>query len=88
MSYWKQCHSNKIYTLKYDKLTIDQERETRNLIKFLDLNWDESCLLPEKNTQTGNTASQFQVNKKVYAGSSRNWLNYEKYLNGAFKDIL
>ena len=88
IGHWRQRYSDKIYTLNYDKLTNDQESETKNLIRFLDVDWDESCLSPENNTQTVNTASQFQVNKKVYKGSSRNWLNYEKYLNGAFQDII
>ena len=57
------------------------------LIKHLELNWEESCLLPEKNKRSVRTASQQQVRKKVYKGSSNAWHKYKPYLNGAFDSL-
>ena len=43
MKFWKSQYDEKIYNLDYEKLTIDQENETRKLVNHLALNW-EGCL--------------------------------------------
>ena len=35
MDFWYQSYSDRIYNLDYDKLTEDQEPETRRLIEAL-----------------------------------------------------
>ena len=75
------------YNLNYEKLTCEQENETRELIKHLKLDWEETCLLPHKNNRRVRTASQQQVRQKVYKGSSEAWRKYEPYLNGAFDSL-
>ena len=84
MSLWQSDYTDRIYNLDYEKLTTDQERETKELIKHLDLEWDEACISPHKNKRSVRTASQEQVRKHVYQGSSQAWQKYEKFLNGAF----
>ena len=87
MDLWKSEYGDKIYNLTYEKLTTDQEQETRNLLKYLELNWEDACLSPQKNKRSVRTASQTQVRKKVYKGSSKAWKKYEPFLKGAF-DVL
>ena len=90
MHFWGQNYSDRIYNLDYDKLTEDQEPETQRLIEYLELNWQDTCLTPQKNKRSVKTASQQQVRQKVYKGSSQAWRKYESCLNGAFdglKDI-
>ena len=84
MKVWQSQYGNKIYNLDYEKLTNNQEQETRRLIKYLGLSWENRCLSPHKNKRSVATASQQQVRQKVYKGSSKEWEKYEKYLNGAF----
>ena len=84
MDFWKSSLGKKIYNLDYELLTVNQENETRNLIDFLDLDWDEKCLSPQNNTRGVSTASNIQVRKKVYQGSSKQWKKYEPFLSGAF----
>jgi hypothetical protein len=74
--------------LDYEKLTVDQENETRKLIKYLGLKWEMACLSPHKNKRSVRTASQQQVRQKIYKGSSQAWRKYEPYLNGAFDKLL
>ncbi|MDB3860813.1 sulfotransferase, partial [Paracoccaceae bacterium] len=88
MKFWQSNYDKKIYNLNYEKLTTEQEKETRKLIKHLDLNWEKACLSPHKNTRSVGTASQLQVRQKVYKGSSKAWRKYEPYLNGAFDSLL
>ena len=87
MDFWDQQYSDQIYHLDYDKLTVEQEPETRKLIKYLELGWEDDCLSPQKNKRSVRTASQQQVRKKVYTGSSQAWRKFEPYLNGVFDEF-
>ena len=78
---------DKIYNLNYEKLTTDQENQTRELIKYLKLDWEDICLSPQDNSRSVRTASQQQVRQKIYQGSSEGWRKYMPYLNGAFDSL-
>ena len=78
---------DRIYELDYEKLTIGQEFETKKLLNYIGLKWENSCLTPHKNKRNVSTASQLQVRRKVYAGSSEKWRKFEPFLNGAFDTI-
>ena len=88
MDFWTNTLSNRIYKLDYELLTVYQDRETRLLIKYLGLNWDEKCLSPQNNTRGVTTASNLQIRKKVYRGSSEQWKKYQPFINGAFGGLL
>ena len=88
MVFWINTLSKRIYNLDYEQLTVNQESETRQLIDYLDLDWDEKCLSPQNNKRNITTASSIQVRKKVYRGSSEQWKKYQPFLNGAFDSLL
>ena len=87
MTFWDQMYGDQIYHIDYDQLTIDQEIETRKLLKYLALDWEEPCLSPHKNKRPVRTASQQQVTQPVYKGSSEHWRKFEPFIGGAF-DVL
>ena len=87
MQYWDERYDNKIYHLDYERLTIEQEIETRNLINFLNISWEDACLSPQTNKRSVRTASQLQVRERVYKGSSRAWQKFSPYLNGIFDQL-
>ena len=87
MAFWGNELDHKVYNLDYERLTDNQEPETRKLIDFIGLDWDENCLHPEGNTRSVSTASNLQVRKKVYTGSSDQWRKYEPFLDGAFAGL-
>lgn len=84
MNFWKKSFDNKIYEVDYESLTVNHEDEIKKLIKYLDLNWEEGCLSPEKNKRAVTTASNKQIRNKIFKGSSQKWKNYKPFLNGAF----
>ena len=84
MSIWGELVANKIYHFNYDKLTVDQENQTKQLIKYLGLDWEDACLFPEKNKRKVGTASELQIRRKVYKGSSQSWQKFKPYLEGIF----
>ncbi|MDA8770753.1 tetratricopeptide repeat protein, partial [Planktomarina temperata] len=87
MQFWQESYSDRIYNLNYENLTTDQDVETRNLIRHLNLKWEDACLSPQENKRSVRTVSQQQVRKKVYQGSSQQWRKYEPFLNGAFDGL-
>ena len=84
MQFWKSHYGDSIYSLNYDNLTVNQADETRRLIEYIELDWEDKCLSPEQNKRTIRTVSQEQVRQKVYQGSSQQWRKFEPYLNGIF----
>ena len=87
MQLWQVEYGDRIYNLNYENLTTDQENETRKLVKYLELNWEKGCLSPHKNKRSVGTASQQQVRKKVYPGSSEVWFKYKPFLGNAFDSL-
>ena len=87
MCQFSESYCGRIYTLDYDELTVVQESETRKLIKHLELKWEDGCLSPQNNKRSVNTASNLQVRRKVYQGSSQAWRKYGSLLNSAFEEL-
>ncbi len=87
MSYWQKLYPGQIYDLSYEELTNNQEKETRKLLDYCDLDWDQNCLNFHENKRDVKTASSLQVRKKMYQGSSEAWKNYEDYLKPLVKSI-
>ncbi len=88
MDFWTNMLSEKFYNLDYELLIVNQKSETRQLIDYLGLDWDEKYLSPQNNTRRVATASNLQVREKVYQGSSQQWKKYQALLNGVFDDLL
>jgi len=87
MLFWSKHYPGKIYHLEYEQLTTDQESETKKLIEYLGIDWEDACLFPEENKRYVKTASNLQVRKKVYKGSSEEWKKFEKYLGRTFDEL-
>ena len=80
MEFWHKRFPEKIYDICYEDLTTNQEQETKKLLKYCELDWDENCLNFHKNKRAVKTASLLQVREKMYQGSSEAWKKYEDQL--------
>jgi tetratricopeptide (TPR) repeat protein len=80
MDFWQRKYPDKIYNLNYERLTENQEEETRKLLDYLELEWEDNVLEFYKNTRSVSTASNLQVRQKMYKGSSLEWKKYEQWL--------
>ena len=87
MSFWHERFPDQIYDICYEDLTTNQEEETRKLLEYCDLDWDENCLNFHSNKRPVKTASALQVRKKMYQGSSEAWKKYEAYLQPLIKGL-
>jgi tetratricopeptide (TPR) repeat protein len=80
MEFWKEKFPGCIYDLNYEALTENQEIETKRLLEYLDLPWQDNVLEFHNNKRPVRTASSIQVRKKMYKGSSNEWRKYERWL--------
>ena len=87
MEFWQAEMGGLIYSVNYERLTENPETETRALIRYLGLDWEDACLSPQDNNRRVATASNVQIRQGIYTGSSEKWKHYKPYLNGAFEHL-
>ena len=87
MSFWRNRFPNTIYDLCYEDLTENQEKETRKLLTYCDLQWEKQCLDFHKTRRIVKTSSVAQVQKKMYQGSSEAWRKYAVHLQPLIKEL-
>lgn len=80
MTHWKKLFPGEIYEANYERMISDQEGETRKLLDFCGLPWDENCLKFHETKRLVNTASATQVRQPIYKDSVKKWKKYEQYL--------
>jgi len=73
---------NFIYELQYEKLVNDPETESKKLLKFCNLLWDEKCLkFYRRKDLISQTASNIQIRKPIYKDSAKKYLPYKQLLH-------
>ena len=83
MSFWKEkLGESQIFDLNYELLTERQETETKRLVRFIGLDWEDACLRPENNSRGVSTASSVQVRRPLYRASKETWRRYEPFAEG------
>jgi len=80
MAHWKSALDIAIHDVVYEDLVRDPEAQSRELIGFLGLGWDERCLRFYENKRTVRTNSAEQVRRPVHEGSIGRWKPYESHL--------
>jgi tetratricopeptide (TPR) repeat protein len=81
MDYWRSVlPAERFIEVEYETLVRDRETETRRLISFIGLDWDDLCLAPERNGRSVKTASLWQARQPVYTTSTERWRRYEPWL--------
>ena len=87
MNFWHEQFPSQIYDINYEFLTTNQENETKKLLAYCNLEWDENCLNFHKQKRTVKTASSLQVKEKMYQGSSETWKKYESHLKPLIHEL-
>jgi tetratricopeptide (TPR) repeat protein len=80
MQHWNNVLPNTIFEVKYENMVANQEDETKRLLEFCGLPWEENCLSFYKTKRKVHTASATQVRKGIYKDSVKLWKRYEKQL--------
>ena len=80
MGHWNDLFPDRIFTLNYEKLTENQESETRRLLEYCGLEFEQACLDFHQSDRAVQTASAMQVRQKIYQGSSEAWKRFESFV--------
>ena len=87
MNMWDVMFPGAVYHIKYEALVADQEGESRKLLEYLGLPWEDGVLDFHKTKRLVRTASINQVRQKVYTSSVKSWQNYAPYLGTLFEGL-
>jgi len=80
MAHWLRVLPVPILNVNYEAVVMDQAAETRRVLEFIGLEWDDNCLEFYKSERVVMTASHDQVQHPVYTSSVQRWKNYEPHL--------
>ncbi len=81
MAHWRAVlPAERFIEVDYERLVASPEAETRRLIAFADVGWDDRCLRPESNPRPIATASAWQARQPIHARATQRWRRYEPWL--------
>ena len=80
MRHWSNLLPDFVYDIEYEKLVTDQEEQTRKLLSYCGLPWDDACLWFHKTRRRVATASSVQVRQPMYKDSIKLWKQHAKQL--------
>lgn len=81
MAHWREVlPKDRFLEISYERLVENPEPETRRLVSFCGLDWEDACLAPERSERAVNTASLWQVRQPIFTSSIGAWRRYEPWL--------
>ncbi len=82
MAHWRAIlPPGRMLEMRYEDVVMDIEAQTRKLLTFCGLPWDDACLRFYEASRPVRTASLAQVHQPIYSSSVGRWKRYEKYLD-------
>ena len=81
MAHYDRILPRKIHRLFYEKMIEHPEAETRRLLAYLGLPFDDACLRFHENRRPVRTASSEQVRQPIFKSAVDQWRNYEPWLD-------
>ncbi len=77
MRHWKiNLPGHRFTEVRYEDIVFDQENQTRRLLEFCGLGWEEACMNFHENEAPVSTASSVQVRQPLYSRSINRWKKY------------
>jgi tetratricopeptide (TPR) repeat protein len=80
MEHWREVLPGKVLDVHYENMVLDQENQTRRLLEYCGLPWEDQCLRFYETERAINTASSEQVRQPIYTKALNFWRNYESHL--------
>lgn len=80
MNHWSSVMPGVIHTVHYERLVGSVEEESRGLLAYCGLPWEQQCLKFYENAQASTTASASQIRQPVYSSSVDKWRHFESQL--------
>jgi tetratricopeptide (TPR) repeat protein len=80
MSHWKRALEIPVLDVSYERMVLDRRDMIAEILEFLGLPWDESCIAQEKEKRAVFTGSFEQAQQAIYTTSLQRWKHYESHL--------
>ena len=81
MDHWREILPPASFMdVRYEDLVDDIEGQSKRLMEYCDLGWDDRCLSFHQTKRSIRTASVTQVRQPIYRSSMERWRKYEKHL--------
>jgi hypothetical protein len=80
MDHWRRTMPGVVHEASYEALVADQLGETRKLLEYCGLEWEDACAAFHRNPAPITTASASQVRRPLYDSSVSLWRHYEPQL--------
>ncbi len=80
MNFWKSKYKKNIFDVNYENFVNDFENNSKNILNFLDLKWEDKIRNFDKNMRPVTTASFQQVREGIKKNTSLTWKKYSNYL--------
>ncbi|MDC9720984.1 MAG: sulfotransferase [Gammaproteobacteria bacterium] len=87
MDHWRAVLPGRFYEVSYEELTSNQEEQSRKLIEYCGLEWQDACLDFYKTDRKVKTASAFQVRQPMHNQSVDLWKRYGDALQPLLDDL-
>lgn len=81
MDHWRATLPLSVLEVSYEELVQDQEQQSRRILEFCNLDWDDRVLAFEKTQRRVQTASLWQVRQPMYTNALEAWRKYEDFLS-------
>jgi tetratricopeptide (TPR) repeat protein len=76
MTHWREALPLQIMEVDYENLVAEPETTTRELCRFLGLEWHPEMLRFDRSSRIVTTASMQQVRQKLYSSALDHWQHY------------
>ena len=87
MEFWRLTYSEKFIEIDYENLTEHPEETIRQILEYCELPYEQNCVDFQNSDRVVLTASQDQVKRGMYTGSSEEWRKYSDYIQPILKKL-
>jgi tetratricopeptide (TPR) repeat protein len=87
MAHWREVGSLPLLEVQYESLVKSPDAQTRRIVEFCGLSWNNACLKFHTSNRVTKTASYDQVRRPLYASAVGRWRHYEAYLSPLIEEL-
>lgn len=80
LRHWQAVLGERLLTVQYEDLVVDQQGVTRRIIAHCGLGWEAACLEFHQRRGAVSSASAVQVRRPLYSHSVGKWRHFERQL--------
>lgn len=81
MAHWRRVLPVAFIDVQYETLLDNLERESRRMLDYCGLDWEDACLAFHRSQRPVRTASSWQVRQPLYRTALARWKKFEPHLD-------